>query len=253
MEILTEYFLPLVLGYGVPCLIWYVLYRWKPVLWPKEIIVRPEKPGLDLVLGLLAVAGILAIGQLWRAGWLIPNSSGKQVLEFAIWWINNLIIFSPVFIVLMIRKQNLNTVFLSLNGLFIKLVFGMLATFIGVEFYMVFNGGHAWSVIREGLSYENVKNFLPVFLEGVGLAFLFVRLKWLVGLKWAITIPAVLFSLAHIPRAVSNQTTLELVIVDSILTALITVIVFATTAKSRDIIWLGILHYFLDIAIGAFN
>lgn len=253
MEILTKYFFPLLLAYGVPCLLWFLIHHYKPSFWPNVTISRPQKPWKDMLYALLAVAGILGLGQLWRAQLLLPTPEQEGLLAFSVWWINNLIIFSPVFITVLLRKQKLNTVFLSFSGFPVKIGFGLLTSFLGVELYMLFNGGHAWEIMKKGLEYENFKNFLPVFLEGVGLAFLFVRLKWVVGLKWAIAIPAVLFSLAHIPRALVNETALELVIVDSILTALVTVIVFATTARSRDIIWLGILHYFLDIAIGAFS
>ncbi len=253
MESLSTYFLPVLLGYGIPCLLWYLLSKYKPSVWPIITIEKPEKPGRDLIYGLLAVFGILGIGQLWSAGLLIPYPSSKGTMSVIVHWLNNLIIYSPVFIVLFLRKQSLHTIFLGFKDVPVKLVFGGLSAIVGVELYMVFNGGHAGTILTKGLDYENIRNFLPVFLEGVALAFLFVRLKWTVGLKWAIAIPAILFSLAHIPRAINEESPLDVILIDSVLTALVTVVVFSTTAKSRDIIWLGVLHYFLDIAIGAFN
>lgn len=248
-----NYIIPLTLAYSLPCLLWFALYQWKPTFWPKTIIEKPDKPGRELVWSFVVVVLVLAIGQLYQAGILIPELHPSKVVKLLTWWLNNLLIFSPVFVYLKLTRQKLNTVFLSLSGVHWKLLFGVVATLLGTEVYMLFNGGHVGQILVAGLRYENYRNFLPVFLEGVGLAFLFVRLKWKVGLKWAIAIPAILFSLAHLPRAFSNDTALEMVIADSFLTALITVVVFATTAKSRDIIWLGLLHYFLDIAIGAFG
>lgn len=253
MELLTIYFFPVLLGYGIPCLIWYILYKKKLLVLPTEPLLKPGKPKTELVYALLAVIAIFAIGQLWQAGFLIPSFSKNRYVSMAVWWVNNLLIYSPIFLLLRIRRQSLNTIFLSFNGLWQKLAIGLIATFVGVSIYMAFLGGNAISILDKGLVYANARNFLPVFLEGVALAFLFVRLKWVVGVKWAIAIPAVLFSLAHIPRAIANESGLELMLVDSVLTAGVTVIVFAATAKSRDIVWLGILHYFMDIAIGAFN
>lgn len=252
MELFINYFLAVLLGYGVPCLIWYGLFRVRPTVWPVSNLTKPDKPKKELLVGLAGGIGILLVGQLWRLGVLIPNGVENKLLNATIWWANNLLIFSPIFIVLLIRKQSLNTVFLNGRGLPIKLIFGVIATFVGVEVYALINGGHAWGIISQGLAYNNFRNFLPVFLEGVALAFLFVRLKWVVGLKWAIGIPAALFSLAHLPRAFVNDTSLELILVDSVLTAVVTVMVFSTTARSRDVIWLGMLHYFMDIGIGAF-
>lgn len=253
MEKITNYFIPVILGYGIPCLLWFMFNKYWPLLWPKENITKPKKPIIDLGLGLVGAVAILLIGQLWSAGLLLPEGKDQSLLNILIWWLNNLIIFSPIFIVLAIRKQSLNTLFLNRQELLLKLAFGLASSFIGVELYMLFNGGHAPEIIAKAFEYDNARNFLPVFLEGVALAFLFVRLKWVVGLKWAIGIPAILFAAAHIPRALANDSSLEIIIIDSVLTAAVTVIVFATTAKSRDIIWLGLLHYFMDIAIGAFN
>ncbi len=253
MERLITYFFPILFGYGVPCLIWYLVYRSKPHFWPTSNIVKPEKPKFELVLGLLAAVGIMLVGQLWRANLLIPDNAQNGLVQMTIWWTNNLLIYAPIFLLLYFRKQSLNTVFLNRQGFWVKLGFGALMTLVGVELYMLFNGGHVSEILAVGFQLENIRNFLPVFLEGVALAFLFVRLKWVVGLKWALGIPATLFALAHIPRAVAGESTIELILMDSVLTALVTVVVFSTTAKSRDIIWLGILHYFMDIAIGAFH
>ena len=63
--------------------------------------------------------------------------------------------------------------------------------------------------------------------------------------------PGVVFAATHIPRQLdSGMDTGEMVGYFAV-TAGITFFVLYTLERSRDVIWLGIVHYLMDVAIGA--
>ena len=254
MDQQLTYFLGIIAAYASACFIWLGIYRVNPVWWPVEVIEKPASRFKDLWIALLACVGVMAIGQLYSAGLLIPESSNRYWSATS-WILNNLIIFSPLFLALKLRKQSLNTVFFSTSKIGLKLGFGAVTSVIGICVFYLFHrqeGGFS-QVFEQMFLLENIRNFPAVFLEGIAIAFLFVRLSWSLGKKWAVSIPAILFAIAHIPRSIaSGEGPLE-ILVYSIVTATITVLVLHTSHKSRDIIWLGVIHYMMDIAIGAFN
>ncbi len=254
MESSFTFFLAIIAAYASACLIWLGIYKLSPTWWPVAVIEKPAKRHKDLLAAFAACAGIILIGQLYSAG-LLLHDSDNNYLSALIWALNNLIIFSPIFITLYIRKQSINTVFLSPQKLGMKLVFGLLVSLPGILiFYGVASGDNEFSrVFTEALLLENIRNFPAVFLEGVGIAFLFVRLNWSMGKRWAILIPSILFALVHLPRSISEGTAVPEILAYSAVTFAVTCLILYTSHKSRDVIWLGVIHYLMDIAIGAFN
>lgn len=254
METSFTFFLAIIAAYASACFVWLGIYRLSPTWWPVAVIEKPDKRYKDLLIAFGACVGIILMGQLYSAGLLLPDSSNSYVSALS-WMVNNLIIFSPIFITLYLRRQSINTIFVSPKKLGLKLLFGVLASFLGIlVFYLVANGENQFSrVFTEAFLLENIRNFPAVFLEGVAIAFLFVRLNWSIGKRWAIIIPSVLFALAHLPRSIGNGTPVPEILAYSAVTFAITCLVLYTSHKSRDVIWLGVIHYLMDIAIGAFN
>ncbi len=100
---------------------------------------------------------------------------------------------------------------------------------------------------------DNLRNFLQVFLEGVALAFAYVRLRWALG-RWTARIaPGLLFAAAHIPRQLESGLGAPEMVAYFIVTAVVTFAVLFTLERSRDVIWIGVVHYLMDIAVGAFD
>lgn len=254
METSFTFFLAIIAAYASACAIWLGLYKLSPTWWPVAVIEKPTTRYKDLVIAFGTCAGIIVMGQLYTAGLLLPESENSYISAL-LWMVNNLIIFSPIFITLYFRKQSVNTVFLSGKKLGIKLAFGLLASLLGIlVFYLVANGENQFGrVFKEALLLENIRNFPAVFLEGVAIAFLFVRLNWSIGKKWAILIPSILFALAHLPRSIGNGTAVPEILAYSAVTFAVTCLILYTSHKSRDVIWLGVIHYLMDIAIGAFS
>lgn len=90
-------------------------------------------------------------------------------------------------------------------------------------------------------------------MEGVVVAFLFVRIRWTLGLWPAILIPAVLFAVGHVPRQIAAEQSAGTMIAFFVFNTCLPAAILYVVARSRDIIWIGIVHYVMDIAIKAFE
>jgi hypothetical protein len=244
---------PIVAAYLVACGGWALAFRLRPGWWPQAEPPRTHRKWLDLALVVVVAAAIMGIGQLWRAAWLLPQPAG-WVGDVA-WQLNNLLIFAPLFVALGARRQSTETVYLSGRGLPVKLAAGLVLGILAIATFHVLRGEPRAiaTTLADAGSWSNLRNFLPVFLEGVAVVFAFVRLRWAIGEWPALLVSAALFAAAHIPRQLSNGLAPELMAAYFAVTAAITVVVLMTLARSRDIVWLGIVHYLMDIAIGAFH
>ncbi len=92
-----------------------------------------------------------------------------------------------------------------------------------------------------------------VFLEAAAVAFVLVRLQWVTRPAIALIVPCLLFAAAHFPSGIaSGRTPLEL-IAFFVFNAGLAAAIFSVVMKSRDIVWIAVPHFVLDIAIGAFE
>lgn len=98
---------------------------------------------------------------------------------------------------------------------------------------------------------DKLVDFLPVFLEGVAVAFGFVRFRWLVGMVPALVVPAAVFAAAHIPGQLADERTLATIVAFFLFNTSLAAAILWTVQRSRDVIWLGMVHYLMDIAIRA--
>ncbi|WP_421764272.1 type II CAAX prenyl endopeptidase Rce1 family protein [Ekhidna sp.] len=252
MQSNSFFILPLTLAYLSICIAWFWLDK-KGKSWPLESIKSTSRPWIDLWIGLSACIAIMGIGQLYSAGYLIPRSESTIFNQVVIWPLNNVIIFSPIFLILIIRRQSLKTIFISFKSIERKLLFGLIASIIGI---LVFTGLRGeWAripeIARSSIQLKTLSNFPAIFFENVALAFLFVRLKWATGIKWAIGIPAVLFAFAHVPGSIAEGDPASHILIFFVLTGCLTTFILYTAYRSRDILWLGVVHYVMDIVIKA--
>ncbi len=252
MQSNTFFIVPLTIAYATICGLWFLINSRKN-LWALDPIKPSDRPWLDFALALITTVGIFAIGQLYSAGFLLPNAN-SVIANRLIWVANNFIIFSPIALTLFFRKQKITTLFLSKNQLLLKLAFGTIASLTGVTLFLILRGEleRFPEILKEAITLKSLSYFPAVFFENVTLAFLFVRLKWAVGIKWAILIPSVLFALAHVPGSVAEGDPWSHIITFFFLTGSLTTFILYTAYRSRDIIWLGIVHYMMDIVIKAF-
>jgi hypothetical protein len=239
----TAFFLgPVAAAYLSVCGLWLLGERCFHLAAAEGPEPNTQRPYFDLLLAILAGAGIFALGAVYRAGWLLPTDS--SALGRIGWTVDNLIIYSPIAGVLALRRQGPRTIFLSPARLPIKIGLGLLFGVIAVSIYCGLRGEleAVDGFIAAAARPRALDNFLPVFLEGVALAFAFVRLRWVVGPVAAIVVPAVLFAAAHVPgQAAAGRDLSHMAVFFAFNTALPAAILW-TVARSRDVVWMGLVH-----------
>jgi hypothetical protein len=246
------YFLaPVAAAYLAACGL-YLAYDWRAKLSHREgPLAESDRPNLDLLLVLVAGGAIFLLGWAYRAGWLLPT--GSSVLGRIGWLVDNCIIYSPIAFVLAVRRQGTRTVFLSTRRLGEKFLLGLALGVIAVTLYGALRGEIAEvpGYLISAPAADKAVDFLPVFLEGVALAFAFVRLRWRVGVAAAIAIPSVLFAAAHVPGQIEAGRDLAHIVVFFAFNTVLPAAILWTVAQSRDVVWIGLVHYLMDIAIRA--
>lgn len=253
MAALLSFFSAVIMAYLSACAAWVVVTRLRPKLWPTPPALKSDRPWLDLALAAVAVIAILALGQAYTAGYLLK--SGGSAIAPLVYTLNQLIIFAPLAIVLAIRGQGPATVFLSPAALPVKLITGLVLGIGAVAIYLGVSGrlGDLPRVLLESVMPRSLEHALPVFLEGVALAFLFVRVRWTFGPAAALLVPSVLFAISHIPRQLGANLPVEHIALYFALNTLLPMAILYVVSLSADVIWVGIIHYLMDVAIRAFD
>jgi membrane protease YdiL (CAAX protease family) len=100
---------------------------------------------------------------------------------------------------------------------------------------------------------RSLNHLLPVFLEGVAVAFLWTRLAGVLGPRAALVVPCLLFAAAHVPSGIERGDGPWTLAAFFALNTLLPLAILANVARSRDVVWVGVAHYFLDVAIRAFD
>lgn len=233
-----------------------MLIKYKPGWWAKGIVVvKPARKYLDFALSVGAAACIFLTGWLYNHNYLLPES--RQKGHFSITWcINNLIIFSPIFIILKIRNQPLSSIYLSCKETGKKLLWGILLSFFSCSLYLLLMGRVNELAIFFGNDLflpHYLENFPAVFLEGVAVIFVFTRFKNMTGSFIAILTASVLFAASHVPSGIANGSSFVTISIFFVFNTLLPSFILFSVIKTKDIIWIGIVHYCMDVAIGAFT
>lgn len=251
-EATLYFFGPVTIAYVAAAALLFLLYKLTPSLWTSNI-QRPERPAIEMLLGLAAAITLLLIGNFLRLDKLW--SSVAQPWSGLWWIITNLEIYSPIFIVLAWRKQSLNTVYLSYRGVWVKVLVGLVVGFICSWLFLALRNepGRFAEVLKSSIQWSSLQNFPAVFLEGVALAFLFVRLQWTLGTRWALLIPAILFALSHVPGAVQQGDSMFTICSFFVVNTALCVLLLRVCQQARDVIFLGMVHYIMDVTIRAFG
>jgi len=246
------FFLPIIAAYLSACGGWLLITRQYPSLWITPSIKEQKRNFKDIGIAFLAVAGILLLGQIYRSGFLLPTTGESWIFRLN-WIIDNLIIYSPIFIVLYLRKQSTSTIFLSMQGFVKKVSFGLGLGILAVIIFLTLRSqlGQFPEVILRSIEPGRLVDFVPIFLEGVAVAFLFVRIKWALGIIPAILIPAALFALSHIPGQLANGLNIVEITAFFVVNSGLAGAIIYFVHRSADIIWIGLVHYIMDIAIEA--
>lgn len=243
---MNSHYISLLIAYTVAALCWFLLHKsiYKN-LWSSEVIYNPKKPYLEFIFAILAVIVILFIGQLYTNGLLLPNSLHKNNFIDAL---NQLIIFSPTLILIFIRKDALDTIWLPKSNVMQRIGVGFSISLIAIFTYWLVRKDAAsiGSILYNTFNVKNISHLVQVFMEDITIALIFVRLSNWIGYKWSLALVATLFATAHIPSMISNGYTLNEMSSLFLDTAIGIIILFAVS-KSKDVWWFFIVHFVMDM------
>ena len=240
-----EHYPPLVVAYLVGLGGWLAANRFMPSVWPREPAEGFEHPWKEFGIAIVGAIGILAMGQLWTRGIHLPEQGLFGPVLAAI---NQVLIFAPILLVVVIRRQSWTTAWLPRRRIGARLLTGFVLASVAVATYSLLRAGAGapWVLLGRIWRYEHVDEMAQVFLEDLTIAILFVRLVSAISSRWATVIVAVLFAAGHIPAIVSQGATwFELA--GLLRDAGLGVAVILVLQRSRDIVWFWFIHFCLDM------
>lgn len=240
-----DYYPSMVVGYAVALALWVVAYKLRPTLWPTDSAHTFDRPWREVGYALLAVIGVLLIGQLWLRGIRIPEQGGLEPIASML---NQLFIFSPMILLLIIRKQPPSTAWIRTDRLHWRLGVGLVLALAAVcTFSVARHGAHApWQILPRLYSYANLGLATQVFLEDFAIAILVVRMSAALGTRTTIVLVACLFAAGHIPTMVTegaSWTEYARLTAD----AALGIGVISIALRAKDIWWLWCVHFAMDM------
>jgi hypothetical protein len=240
-----DHYPPLVVAYLVGLGGWLVANRLLPRLWPRKPIEGFAHPWREFWIALAGAAGILVMGQLWTRGIRLPEQGTAGPILGAI---NQVLIFAPIVLVVLIRRQSWVTAWLPRGHLGVRLVVGLGLAAVAVTAYALLRAGAdaPWVLLSRIWRYGHLDEMTQVFLEDLTIAIVFVRLAAAVGSRWATVVVAGLFAAGHVPVMVSQGASwLEFagLLRDAGLGAAVILIL----QRSRDVVWFWCIHFALDM------
>ena len=214
-------------------------------LWPHEPAEVFARPWKEFGIALVGATGILAVGQLWSSGIRLPEQGTFGPVFGAI---NQVLIFAPILLVVITRRQSWATAWLPRRRIVLRLLVGLMLASLAVTAYSLLRAGAntPWVLLGRIWRYEHFDEMVQVFLEDLTIAILFVRLAGAVGRGWATVIVACLFAVGHVPVMVSQGATWS-ELGGLMRDAGLGVVVIAVLQRSRDVAWFWCIHFCLDM------
>jgi hypothetical protein len=228
--------------------LWLFIY-WLPGMWQP---VRPStlsKPRAEALIAL--AAALLLLGISVTTDHVLDDWKRRSPWRDGIYLGQLMIVYSPILLVMLWRKQGPATCFLRLEKLPCKMLLGVGLSMLAAFVFLAVRGkvGEFGSFLRT-IARGGPVAMLQTFLEGFALGFLLYRFGAWLGIRWSAVIVAVLFMAGHLPNYMAGTFHLSVgeALVMAIAHAGIGVLVLVIMWKSQDIIVISFLHWFINAA-----
>jgi hypothetical protein len=236
--------LTLVIAYAAICALWWAVSQVVP-LWR-----QPERPALahpwvEVGFALAAAAAVLVLGQLWSRGIrLHAPGTWNTVAES----VNQFLIFSPIILLPLIRKQGWAGAWIQRNRLWARLGIGVALAVVALLIYSVSESGALsfGATIKAVFRFKNAHVAVQVLLEDIAIAVLFVQIAAALHPRWAILLVAALFAGGHLPALFANEASAGEMF-GLVRDFGLGVLVIGTLWRGADIIWFWPVHFALDM------
>ncbi len=220
--------------------------RRKIDLWDRREDPHFERPWLEFGLALLALVGVLVIGQIWLRGWLLPETGLWAVIGSTI---NQVLIFLPMPLLVVLRRNSMQSMWLPRDRVWLRLGTGVGLAMVLLMVYGVLRTGAAPPVAQMGYVAAPGSLYLlaQVFMEDISIAIVLVRQAAALGGRWrAVVLTGALFAAGHIPTMVAKGVELA-GFGQLLLDACLAMAVIAVLQRARDIWWFWPVHYVMDM------
>jgi hypothetical protein len=235
----------LLIGYLLALLAWDRVAHRRKSLWPAADAPAFARPWLEVACFVVALTAVLGIGQLYVRHWLLPaRGPAAQAVEA----LNQVIIFSPVLALPLVRRQGFASAWLPLDRVGARIAIGIVLSLVAtLAFTSVRAGSAPWvDVIRGVYHPKNVGNLVQVLCEDVAMAILFVRLRAAIGVVGSILAVAALFAAAHIPAMLAGPVGAD-EITGLVADAGLAVVVLYFLQRANDVWWFWWVHFAMDM------
>ena len=192
-----EHYPALVVAYLVGLGGWLVADRLLPGVWPRAPAVRFERPWREFIIALVGAIGVSRWGSLEPRH---PSARGRG-LRSAVGRRRQLLIFAPILLVPVLRRQAWTTAWLPRARLATRLGVGVVLASLAVAAYALLReGADAPQVVIGRIGrYRNLDPAVQVLCEDLAIAIVFIRLAAALGGRWATVVVACLFAAGHGP------------------------------------------------------
>lgn len=234
----------LAVAYATACVLWWAISRVIP-LWRNPARPTFAHPWREVGFAFLGIVGTIGLGQLWSAGIRLEVEGALNMYAEAL---NQIIIFTPIMLVPLLRRQGWASAWIHWNAFWLRLSIGIALAFVVLLMFSSLEAGAPPLVdtLRDVSPTRHVHHAVQVLLEDIAIAILFVRVASALGPRRAIAAVALLFAAAHIPAMLANG------YAAGDLAGLVRdfglgIVVLGTVWRSADILWLWPIHYALDM------
>ena len=247
----ASFLVPVVVGYASAFLGLEGASRLLRSVWPAADTARSRAPRLDLGVSMLVATAIIGLGTLWTNGVLRWHWPGDW--DYAAYALAQLVIWSPLPLALWLRRQRAASAWTGPDHLLTRLAIGLVLGCVAVTFFLAARGELSrWPAIAaKAFTWRSLAHGAPIYLEGVGIAYVFVRLQWVVGPWVAALIPALLFAIAHVISASAGESAATIAAFFGFNLLFVTTLLLALR-RYRDVVALGVVHICMDLATDAF-
>lgn len=240
----TGHYAALLVSYTVALLAMSRVARRAPSLWPAPEAAPFAHPWRELALALAATVAVVAIGMLYSRGWLLPATSAHRPALDAV---NQLVIYAPFLLLLVLRRQGPETAWLPMRGVLRRVAVGLALALLALLSYALARPGlAAWPrLVAAVYAPDHISHLVQVLLEDTSLAILFVRLRSAFG-RWTLVLVATLFAAAHVPGMLAGGAdagALWHLLGDVALG----VLALTLLQRLRDVWWFWMVHFALDM------
>jgi hypothetical protein len=248
MKFSLERFIAVYLAYAVPICLLFWVSRKAPATWPAPPRLVLDRPKVDFFAAIGAAVLVFLLNIAYNSGHLLPRVENVQLGKL-VFLADLAIIWSPLALVLLIRRQGLETCLLSPRGLLRKLAWGVALSVLGMAVFLV--------VLRRfdalGLPLTLLWKFDPIqavqsLIQFLGMGFLLVRLVGIAGRAVAVLVCGALYGLVKYPYYMGHYgmsfVTATGPIAFGVLVAFAVVYIILDRG---DVLVMAILHLYLDL------